>query len=106
MDRAHRIGQRKILNVYRIIMQESVEEKILDLQEKKVSMSESIVNSENSTMYQMGTERLLDIFTFKETDKSSTRCNSVVDFDLDAILESYSDDYVSLTVNDFSKSLM
>lgn len=103
MDRAHRIGQKKVVNVYRIVMQESVEEKILELQEKKVAMSESIVNSENSTMYQMGTDRLLDIFTLKDASKPSG-CG-VGDYDLDALLESYSDDYASLTVNDFSRTL-
>jgi SNF2 family DNA or RNA helicase len=35
IDRAHRIGQRNPLTVYRPIIKDSVEEKVLDLQETK-----------------------------------------------------------------------
>jgi len=34
-DRAHRIGQRKTVNVYKLITRGTVEEKILNLQRKK-----------------------------------------------------------------------
>jgi TATA-binding protein-associated factor len=105
MDRAHRIGQNRVVNVYRIIMQDSVEEKILELQEKKIAMSEAIVNSDNSTMYQMGTDRLLDIFTFK-TDTESSDQNEMGDYDLDALLEAYTEDYASLSANEFSRTLL
>lgn len=101
MDRAHRINQQKVVNVYRIIAQDSVDELILELQEKKIKMSESIVNTENSTMFQMGTERLLDIFTVKGEMESSSE--ELGDYDLDALMESYAEDYSSLTVKDFSK---
>lgn len=101
MDRAHRINQRKVVNVYRVIAQDSVDELILELQEKKIKMSESIVNTENSTMFQMGTERLLDIFTVKGEMESSSE--ELGDYDLDALMESYAEDYSSLTVKDFSK---
>ena len=35
----------------------------MKLQKVKMEMSRAIVNSENSTMYSMGTDRLLDLFT-------------------------------------------
>jgi TATA-binding protein-associated factor len=105
MDRAHRIGQNRVVNVYRIIMQDSVEEKILELQEKKILMSEAIVNSDNSTIFSMGTEKLLDIFTFK-TDSESSDHNEMGDYDLDALLEAYAEDYSSLSANEFSRTLL
>jgi hypothetical protein len=37
----------------------------MKVQEIKVAMSESIVNAENSSMYSMGTDKLLDLFTFE-----------------------------------------
>ncbi len=35
----------------------------MKLQQRKKATSEAVVNTENSTMYSMGTDRLLDIFT-------------------------------------------
>lgn len=112
MDRAHRIGQLKKVFVYRLVTKDSIEEKIMKLQERKVAMSKAIVNSENSTMFSMGTDRLLDIFTCRSdrqnrgqqgSDKSGASA-AKRDFDLDALLERYKDDYVSLSVSDFIES--
>ena len=105
MDRAHRIGQQKTVNVYRLVVEDSIEEKIMELQEKKIAMSDSIVNTDNSTMYSMGTDKLLDIFTFRsgqETSNDSEGKNS--NLDLDALVERYSDDYASLQVDEFVQS--
>uniref|UniRef100_A0A7S2YCX9 Helicase C-terminal domain-containing protein n=2 Tax=Entomoneis paludosa TaxID=265537 RepID=A0A7S2YCX9_9STRA len=100
MDRAHRIGQAKTVNVYKLVMQDTVEERIIDLQRKKTAMNEAVVNSENSSLYSLGTDRLLDIFTVdKDTAKDQ---GAGYDFDLDGLLESYGQDYASsLSVNDF-----
>ena len=105
MDRAHRLGQKSVVNVYRIIMEGSIEEKILKLQEKKIAVSGAIVNSENSTMYQMGTERLLDIFSFKGGNESN-ETGGQGDYDLDALMERFAEDYSSLSVHDFAKTLL
>ena len=45
-DRAHRIGQDKPVIVYKIIARESVEEKILQLQEKKRKLVEQLITTE------------------------------------------------------------
>ncbi|KAK9093560.1 hypothetical protein Syun_028471 [Stephania yunnanensis] len=39
MDRAHRLGQRKVVNVHRLIMRGTLEEKVMSLQKFKVSIS-------------------------------------------------------------------
>ena len=102
MDRAHRIGQRaESVNVYRLIASDSIDEKIMDIQRKKVAMSRAVVNTENSTLYSMGTDRLLDIFN---TDAGQSNDEDMQD--LDAVLANYSKDYESLSVDEFIKSFV
>jgi non-specific serine/threonine protein kinase len=47
-DRAHRIGQDKPVFVYKIITRDTVEEKILQLQEKKRALVKNIISNEAS----------------------------------------------------------
>jgi non-specific serine/threonine protein kinase len=47
-DRAHRIGQKKPVFIYKIIARDTVEEKILQLQEKKRALVKSIISNESS----------------------------------------------------------
>ncbi|WP_373266083.1 SNF2 helicase associated domain-containing protein [Hungatella hathewayi] len=42
-DRAHRIGQQQVVTVYKLIMKDTLEEKILEMQEKKAGLSEEII---------------------------------------------------------------
>ncbi|GAB0093033.1 TATA-binding protein-associated factor 172 [Sergentomyia squamirostris] len=69
MDRAHRIGQRKVVNVYRLITRKSLEEKIMCLQKFKLLTANTVVSNENASMETMGTDQLLDLF--KLTDQQS-----------------------------------
>jgi len=95
MDRVHRIGQRSnSINIYRLIAADSIDEKIMDVQRKKVAMSKAVVNTDNSNLYSLGTDRLLDIFTPTEQNGDDTQ-------DLDAILTKYAGDYESLSVDEF-----
>ena len=41
IDRAHRIGQKKKVNIYKFITKNSIEEKILKLQERKGNLFEN-----------------------------------------------------------------
>merc|ERR1712115_600232 len=42
MDRAHRIGQNKVVNVYRLITRNTLEEKIMSLQQFKIHTAKSV----------------------------------------------------------------
>jgi hypothetical protein len=101
MDRAHRIGQKRNVNVYRLVASGSIEEKIMKLHEIKLAMSEAIVNTDNSKMYSMGTDRLLDIFQFRseagrDGDSSQNLANT-----LDTLVERYGEEYRDLSELDF-----
>ena len=46
-DRAYRMGQDKSVQVYKLILQNTLEEKIMELQEKKSALSSLVVGKEN-----------------------------------------------------------
>ena len=56
VDRAHRIGQRKKVFTYKFITRNSVEEKILTLQKKKLKLSSDLITTEESFMKQLTRE--------------------------------------------------
>ena len=62
MDRAHRIGQKKAVNVYRLITRGTLEEKIMSLQKFKLNIANTVINQENASLTTMGTDQLLDLF--------------------------------------------
>jgi SNF2 family DNA or RNA helicase len=45
-DRAHRIGQRKVVTSYKLIARGTVEEKILNLQARKRALTEAVLGGE------------------------------------------------------------
>jgi SNF2 family DNA or RNA helicase len=61
LNRAHRIGQDKNVFVYRFISKETVEEKIVQLQQKKKALADIFVTSDSS-IAGMTREEILEIF--------------------------------------------
>jgi TATA-binding protein-associated factor len=64
MDRAHRIGQKKVVTVYRIITRGTIEEKIMGLQKFKLAIANTVVDKENQSFQTMNTSQLLDLFNY------------------------------------------
>ncbi|KAI8639842.1 hypothetical protein BD408DRAFT_371118 [Parasitella parasitica] len=73
MDRAHRIGQKKVVNVYRLITRGTLEEKIMGLQKFKMNIANSIVNQQNSGLHSMDTDQILDLFNVGNDIESSSK---------------------------------
>lgn len=73
MDRAHRIGQKKVVNVYRLITKGTLEEKIMGLQRFKLNIANSVVTQQNSGLGTMDTDLVLDLFrrTSEEEDAAA-----------------------------------
>ena len=66
MDRAHRIGQKKVVNVYRLITRGTLEEKIMSLQRFKIDVASTVVNQQNAGLNTMETDQILDLFNLGE----------------------------------------
>jgi hypothetical protein len=58
IDRTHRIGQSRSVFAYRIIARETVEEKVLDLQQTKRDLADVIINTDNSLIRNLAKEDL------------------------------------------------
>ncbi|EXJ92454.1 hypothetical protein A1O3_01005 [Capronia epimyces CBS 606.96] len=67
MDRAHRIGQKKVVNVYRLITRGTLEEKIMSLQRFKIDVASTVVNQQNAGLGSMETDQILDLFNLGES---------------------------------------
>lgn len=80
MDRAHRLGQKRVVNVYRLITRDTLEEKIMGLQKFKMGVAGSIVNQQNAGLASMSTGQLLDLF---DSDDSNIEIEKSKKMDID-----------------------
>ena len=60
-DRAHRIGQQARVQVYKLIAKDTIEEKILELQERKSALLDTISGGEEGGIMNMTSEELLEL---------------------------------------------
>ena len=60
-DRAHRIGQTRNVTVYKMIMKNSVEEKILDLQNAKKDLADAILEGDSTSLASLSAEELMEL---------------------------------------------
>ena len=63
MDRAHRIGQKKVVNVYRLITRNTLEEKIMSLQKFKLHTARTVISTDNSSIASMQTDQVIIVQT-------------------------------------------
>lgn len=62
MDRAHRIGQKKVVNVFRLITKNTIEERIMNLQNFKKYVAMSIVSQQNTNIESMDMSDMVERF--------------------------------------------
>ncbi len=60
-DRAHRIGQKNVVTVYKLVAEGTVEEKIMELQERKKQLAEQILEGEGMGRASFTREEILEL---------------------------------------------
>ena len=60
-DRAHRIGQKNIVTVYKLVSQGTIEEKIIDIQEKKKKLAEQVLEGEGMDSVVFTKEEIMEL---------------------------------------------
>ena len=62
-DRAHRIGQTRDVTVFKLIAKDTIEEKILKLQESKKELADAVLSGETKSLGSMSKEELLALLS-------------------------------------------
>ncbi|MBQ3796864.1 MAG: SNF2 helicase associated domain-containing protein [Butyrivibrio sp.] len=62
-DRAHRIGQKNVVTVFKLVMKDTIEERIIRLQEKKKELADQLLNSDVLSTPRLSKEELLELLS-------------------------------------------
>ena len=62
-DRAHRIGQKNVVTVYRLIMENTIEERIITLQNRKKELADKLLNTGSMSNPSLTKEELLELLS-------------------------------------------
>ena len=60
-DRAHRIGQERVVSVHRIIAKDTIEERIMRLQEMKSDLADQVIGGEGISLSSLSRDDLIDL---------------------------------------------
>jgi len=104
MDRAHRLGQSRCVNVIRILTKDTLEERLMCLQTFKMNMAAEIVNEENTNVEALRTDQIFDMLVPKESQLPINKAG------LSSILKQVGElwgeeQYDSFSVSNFAKLL-
>ena len=58
-DRAHRIGQKKVVNVIQLVMKNSIEERIIELQNRKRELVENVIEGDQISNASLTKEEIM-----------------------------------------------
>ena len=61
-DRAHRIGQQKKLDVLRLVMRDSIEEKVVELGKRKKALFDRLITPGESGLEALSEQEIRDLF--------------------------------------------
>ena len=61
-DRTYRIGQKKNVQVYKLITKNSIEERIYELQQKKAKLMDNMLSTSETFISKLTKDEIMDLF--------------------------------------------
>ncbi len=87
MDRAHRIGQKKPVRVFRFVTERSVEEKVVERADKKLFLDAAVIQQGRlAANQQLSSAELMKMCRFGADEIINSKGGSLTDEDVDALL--------------------
>jgi len=72
-DRCYRIGQDKAVTVYKLIAKDTIEEKIIKLQDIKLSLARVVTDNADGGIMDMSKEELIDLISSREEEEQGAQ---------------------------------